>query len=52
MFTSTTPALALAYWTSTHSTQLGAQMPMRSPGSSPAAISARASRSTSAFSSP
>ena len=42
------PSLAVAYWVTVHSAQLGAQMPMRSPLASPTAINARASRSTSA----
>src|SRR5438045_1139445 len=51
MFTRITPALAVANWSISHSTQFGLQMPRRSPGSRPAAISARASRSTPSFSS-
>ena len=51
MFTSTTPALAVANCSSSHSAQLGLQMPSRSPGSKPSAISARASSSTRSFSS-
>src|SRR5436309_153423 len=42
MFTRMIPAFAVAYWSSTHSAQLGAQMPTRSPASMPAAISPRA----------
>ena len=41
---------AVAYWTSTHSALLGLQMPTRSPGSIPAAMSALASSSTAASS--
>ena len=48
MFTSTTPALAVAYWSSTHSAQFGDQMPTRSPASMPAPISPRARVSVSA----
>ena len=48
MFTSTIPAFAVAYWSSTHSAQFGAQMPTRSPASMPAAISPRARASVSA----
>jgi hypothetical protein len=44
------PAFAVAYWVSTHSAQLGAQMPSRSPLASPAASSPRASASTCSFS--
>ena len=43
MFTSTAPAFALAYWSSTHSAQFGDQIPTRSPVSMPWAISPRAS---------
>ena len=32
MLTRMIPALAVAYWTSAHSAQLGLQMPTRSPG--------------------
>jgi len=32
MFTKIKPALAAAYWVMVHSTQFGAQIPMRSPG--------------------
>ena len=46
MLTRMIPALAVAYWTSAHSAQFGLQIPTRSPGSIPAAISARAQRST------
>jgi hypothetical protein len=35
------PALAVAYWVSTHSAQLGAQMPTRSPLRGPAPRSPR-----------
>src|SRR5438067_1877045 len=42
MLTRITPALAEAYWTSSHSAQFGAQIPMRSPGASPAARRVRA----------
>jgi integrase len=45
------PTFAAAYCTSVHSAQFGAQMPIRSPLAMSAASSARASRSTSAFSS-
>ena len=48
MFTSTTPALAVAYWSSTHSAQFGDQMPTRSPAAIPVAIRPRASVSVSA----
>ena len=41
---------AVAYWTSTHSALFGLQMPTRSPGSIPAAMSALASSSTAASS--
>src|SRR4051794_38619976 len=51
MLTRIAPILAVAYCTSVHSEQFGAQMPTRSPVRTPVAISARASRSTSARSS-
>src|SRR5436190_9800824 len=46
MFTRITPARAVAYCVSTHSAQLGLQMPTRSPRSRPRAIRPRATRST------
>ena len=46
MLTRMIPALAVPYCTSAHSAQLGLQMPTRSPGSIPAAMNARAQRST------
>src|SRR6478735_4791379 len=51
MLTRIAPILAVAYWTSVHSEQLGAQIPTRSPVLTPTASRARASRSTSARSS-
>ena len=48
MLTRITPALAVAYCSSTHSGQFGAQMPTRSPAFIPAAIRPRASVSVSA----
>ena len=42
MLTRMIPAFAVAYWTSAHSAQFGLQIPTRSPGSIPAAMSARA----------
>ena len=46
MLTRMIPAFAVAYWTSAHSAQFGLQIPTRSPGSMPAAMNARAQRST------
>ena len=46
MLTRMIPALAVAYWTSAHSAQFGLQIPTRSPASIPAAMKARAARST------
>ena len=37
MLTRMTPTFAVAYWTTVHSAQFGAQMPTRSPLASPAA---------------
>lgn len=48
MFTMIAPMRAVAYWTSTHSGQLTAQMPTRSPLATPEASSADANSSTSA----
>ena len=52
MLTRMAPILAVAYCTTVHSAQFGAQMPTRSPFSTPSDISPRATRSTSALSSP
>ena len=49
--TSTAPIRAVAYWTSTHSAQFGAQIPTRSPFSTPRATSPRATRSVASLSS-
>src|SRR5687767_1706795 len=51
MLTRTMPAFAVANCVSAHSAQFGAQMPTRSPTSSPAVMNARASRSAVASSS-
>ena len=45
------PIFAVAYWISTHSAQLGAQMPTRSPLAIPVASSPRATSFTAASSS-
>jgi hypothetical protein len=50
-FTTIAPIFAVAYCTSVHSAQFGAQMPTRSPFATSAAISPRASAFTSASSS-
>ena len=44
------PIRAVAYCTTTHSALFGLQMPTRSPGSIPAAMSARANSSTASSS--
>ena len=46
MLTRITPTLAVAYWSQTHSAQLGLQMPTRSPTSSPSRSRPLASWST------
>lgn len=48
MFTMMAPMRAVAYWVSTHSGQLTAQMPTRSPVVTPLASSPRATSSTAA----
>ncbi len=48
MLTSTSPAFAVANWVTTHSEQFGAQMPTRSPGTSPSASRPAANASTRA----
>jgi hypothetical protein len=49
--TSTAPTFAVAYWITTHSEQLGAQMPTRSPAAIPARSKPAAAASTAASSS-
>ena len=51
MVTRMAPTFAVAYWTSVHCAQFGAQMPTRSPLAMPAARRPRASSSTSRLSS-
>jgi len=50
MLTRIAPILAVAYWTITHSAQLGAQMPTRSPLRTPSSSRPSATVSTSAAS--
>lgn len=52
MLTRIAPMRAVAYWSSVHSAQFGAQIPMRSPAAMPFASSPLARASTSVSSSP
>ncbi len=51
MVTRIAPSFAVPYWTKTHSAQLGAQMPTRSPVPTPRASRPSAQASTSVTSS-